>query len=137
MTDRTTISRDGCCPGPPLGERALITTTQAERLARVFQVLANDGRLRLLHELTRAGELAMTDLATAIGMRPQAVSNQLQRLVDRGILAARRDGNRVRYRIEDPCVTSLMDLALCLTESHGELRESAAAVAAEPSLVQG
>jgi hypothetical protein len=30
-------------------------------------------------------------------------------------LAARRQGNRIWYRIEDPCVTRFLDLALCLT----------------------
>jgi len=34
----------------------------------------------------------VTDLAQAIGMKPQAVSNQLQCLVERGILGARRNG---------------------------------------------
>jgi DNA-binding transcriptional ArsR family regulator len=52
-------------------------------------------------------------------MTPQAVSNQLQRLVDREILAARRVGNSVFYRIADPCVSSLLDLGLCLTEALG------------------
>jgi DNA-binding transcriptional ArsR family regulator len=47
-------------------------------------------------------------------MTPQAVSNQLQRLVDRRILAARRQGNNVFYRVVDPCVTSLLELGLCL-----------------------
>ncbi len=39
-------------------------------------------------------------------MRPQAVSNQLQRLLDRGILGSRREGNSIIYRIVDPCVIS-------------------------------
>ena len=80
-------------------------------------MLASDTRLRLLHALARAGALCVTDLADAVGMRPQAVSNQLQRLVDRGMLATRRDGNRIWYRITDPCVTELLDLAWCLTET--------------------
>lgn len=80
-------------------------------------MLASDTRLRLLHALARAGELCVTDLAGAVGMRPQAVSNQLQRLADRGMLATRRDGNRVWYRITDPCVPQLLDLAWCLTEA--------------------
>jgi len=79
-------------------------------------MLANTTRLRLLHALVRAGELCVTDLAQAIGMTPQAVSNQLQRLVDRGILIARRNGSNVHYRILDPCVPSLLDTALCLSE---------------------
>jgi DNA-binding transcriptional ArsR family regulator len=49
-------------------------------------------------------------------MKPQAVSNQLQRLLDRGILACRREGNFIHYRIADRCVTGLLDLGLCLME---------------------
>jgi DNA-binding transcriptional ArsR family regulator len=79
-------------------------------------VLASATRLRLLHALERGQELCVTDLADAVGMRPQGVSNQLQRLRDRGILSSRRDGNRILYRVADPCVTSLLDLGLCLSE---------------------
>lgn len=82
----------------------------------LFKVLGNDSRLRLLHAIHRGGEVPVGELAAAVGMRPQAVSNQLQRLADRGIVAARREGNRIYYSIADPCVPSVLDLALCLTE---------------------
>jgi len=82
----------------------------------VFKVLANDTRLRLLHALVRADEICVTDLAASLGMKPQAVSNQLQRLSDLGILASRRDGNSVYYRLVDLCVRSLLDEGLCLME---------------------
>ena len=49
-------------------------------------------------------------------MKPQAVSNQLQRLSDRGIVQTRREGNNVLYRIVDPCVIDLIDRGLCLLE---------------------
>ena len=107
-----------CAPArPELAGRALIGQRQAAQLEAVFKVLANDTRLRLLHALVRSGQLCVTDLAEAVGLRPQAVSNQLQRLVDRGIVAARRDGNRIWYRVLDPCVVQLLDLAWCLTET--------------------
>lgn len=116
MTAATTEAT--CTPGrPELAGRELISPAQAARLEGVFKMLANDTRLRLLHALVRAGQLCVTDLAETVGMRPQAVSNQLQRLVDRGMLATRRDGNRIWYRITDPCVTELLDLAWCLTET--------------------
>ena len=76
----------------------------------------NGTRLRLLHALVRAGELCVTDLADAIGMKAQAVSNQLQRLTDKGILGSRRNGTQVYYRIVDPCVVALLDQGLCLSE---------------------
>lgn len=101
---------------PKLAGRDLIDGELAERLAGTFKVLANDTRLRLLHALARAGELCVSDLAAEVGMAPQAVSNQLQRLADRRILATRRAGNRILYRIVDECVPALLDLGLCLTE---------------------
>ena len=93
-----------------------LAPADAEELAGTFKVLANDTRLLLLHALVRAGELCVSDLASEVGMAPQAISNQLQRLADRRIVATRRDGNRVLYRIVDPCVPALLDLGLCLTE---------------------
>jgi ArsR family transcriptional regulator, lead/cadmium/zinc/bismuth-responsive transcriptional repressor len=105
-----------CCKNPPLKDRSLLSPIQAGGLAAVFKVLANDTRLRLLHALIRADELCVTDLAASVGMKPQAVSNQLQRLSDLGILAARRDGNSVYYRVVDVCVRSLLDQAICLME---------------------
>ncbi len=96
--------------------RELLETSTAGELAETFKVLANDTRLRLLHALTRAGEVCVSDLAAELEMAPQAVSNQLQRLADRRIVAHRRQGNRILYRIVDQCVPALLDLGLCLTE---------------------
>ncbi len=82
----------------------------------LFKVLANDTRLRLLHVLIKSGELPVTDLAQELEMKPQAVSNQLQKLSIQQIVESRRDGNSIYYRVVDPCVTMLFDLGLCLLE---------------------
>jgi DNA-binding transcriptional ArsR family regulator len=79
-------------------------------------VLANATRLRLLHALVRRPGLSVTALAESIGMKPQAVSNQLQRLTDKGILASARNGTNIHYRVVDPCIVGLLDQGLCLTE---------------------
>jgi DNA-binding transcriptional ArsR family regulator len=55
-------------------------------------------------------------LANVVDMKPQAVSNQLRRLVDMGILDTRRHGNHVHYRIVDTCIAKLMYHGLCLNE---------------------
>ena len=104
-------------PDAPASEQAQpLAPADAEELAGTFKVLASGTRLLLLHALVRAGELCVSDLASEVGMAPQAISNQLQRLADRRIVATRRDGNRILYRIVDPCVPALLDLGLCLTE---------------------
>ena len=106
---------------PALRDRPLLDQYQADELTRLYKVLANDTRLRLLHAIERAGELSVTDLSTEVGMKPQAVSNQLQRLADRRIVASRREGSRLFYRIADPCVPGLLDLGMCLLEETGRL----------------
>jgi DNA-binding transcriptional ArsR family regulator len=120
MALKKQIELPACPPKPALEDRKLITLAEAAELAGLFKVLANDTRLRLLHALARSGELCVTDLATTMGIKPQAVSNQLQRLVDRGILKATRHGNNIHYHIADPCVLNLLDRGLCLIEETRE-----------------
>lgn len=109
-----------CPPKPDLAERRLLTANQAGDLRALFKVLADETRLRLLHALAREPDTRVTDLANKLGMKPQAVSNQLQRLAARGILESRRNGNQIHYRIVDPCVTELLDRGLCLLEDAKE-----------------
>jgi ArsR family transcriptional regulator, lead/cadmium/zinc/bismuth-responsive transcriptional repressor len=104
---------------PAPSKRPLIEPRRAAELSGLFKMLANDTRLRLLHALVRAGELCVTDLAAEVGMAPQAVSNHLQRLADRRVVAARRDGVRLFYHLADPCIAGLLDLGLCLLEETG------------------
>jgi DNA-binding transcriptional ArsR family regulator len=108
-----------CCPaGPAPAKRPPLTFVQAVKMTALFKVLASDTRLRLLHHLVRSGEVCVTDLADALGMKPQAVSNQLQRLSDTNIVAARREGNNIYYRVVDRCVPPLLDQALCIMEDE-------------------
>lgn len=96
--------------------RPIIDSPLAKGLESVFKILGNHTRLRLLHALVRHPDLCVGEIAEAIGMKPQAVSNQLQRLADKGILVSRRSGLKIHYRIVDPCVVSLLDKGLCLLE---------------------
>ncbi len=116
MSTRPVLSSGPFLRKRSLAERPLLTATQASDLEALFKVLANDTRLRLLHALTRAGELNVGELCDAVEMKPQAVSNQLQRLAEQGILEPRREGNSIYYRIVDPCVMALLDRGLCLSE---------------------
>ena len=113
-----------CGSPPPLADRPLLSPVQAAGLAAVFRVLANETRIRLLHALVIADEMPVGQLAAAVSMKPQAVSNQLQRLADLGIVASRREGNSICYRLVDLCVRSLLEQGLCLMEEsladHGQ-----------------
>ncbi len=105
------------CPAKAgIKARPPMTHEQALAVEALFDVLANDTRLRLLGEIARRDQATTSELAQALDLTPQAVSNQLQRLSDRGIVAGRRDGNSVFYRIVDDCVVILLERGLCLIE---------------------
>lgn len=99
---------------PELAQRPLIGVPEVDELAALFRVLASDTRLRILHSIARDGECAVSDIASAVDASPQTVSNHLQRMADQQIVATRREGNRIFYRVIDPCVPGLIELGLCL-----------------------
>ena len=111
-----------CPPKGHVRDIPLLDAKEAQDLMVLFKILANDTRLRLLHALVRQEQMSVTELSQAVSMKPQAVSNQLQKLVDRGILGARRNGNNVHYRIVDPCVESLLNQGWCLMEDSRRRR---------------
>jgi len=95
-----------------------LSFVEAVQVMALFKVLANDTRIRMLHHVIRRGEATVTDIAKTLGMKPQAVSNQLVRLSDTGMLSSRREGNNVYYRVVNACVSPLLDLALCLMQDE-------------------
>ena len=106
-----------CCPGKlELKMRSLISVAQAQNLEKIFKTLSNNTRIRILHAFVKNSELCVTEIARMLDMKSTAVSNQLQKLTDQGIVKNRRDGNRIIYRILDPCIIKLLDSAWCLDE---------------------
>lgn len=105
-----------CSPKPVLADRAILSPKQALALAGLFKIIASPIRLRMLHLLAIRGEESLTEIGEAVGLKPQAASNQLQRLVTAGCLTKARDGKSVRYRICDPCVPILIERGWCLLE---------------------
>ncbi len=111
-----------CCPvHVTFPEQEPISAEKAAELEDLFKILANDTRLRLLHTLARVEEMCVCDIANAVDMTPQAISNQLQRLSDRGIVATRRSGNQIYYRVVDECVVGLLQKAMCLLDDSEKL----------------
>ena len=113
-----------CAAKASLKQRPLMSNEQAVLVESLFEVLANDTRLRLLHEIARHDEICVSDLAEALEMKPQAISNQLQRLQDKSIVAGRRDGNNIYYRIVDQCIVILLERGLCLIEENTQRAKS-------------
>ena len=82
-------------------------------VAARFKALGDPGRLALLSAL-QGGEKSVGELVEATGRGQPNVSQQLAALHRSGLVAPRREGNHVYYRIADPYVVRICD-AVCLS----------------------
>lgn len=80
----------------------------AEVIAQRFRVIGDATRIRLLDQL-RDGEASVQELSESIGGSQQNVSKNLLMLANAGILARRKDGNRVYYSIADEGIFELCE----------------------------
>jgi rhodanese-related sulfurtransferase len=74
-----------------------------DQFARVAQAVASGRRVEIIDVLAN-GERSVEELARHVGMSVANTSRHLQVLKDAGLVAATRDGTRVRYRIASPLV---------------------------------
>jgi ArsR family transcriptional regulator, lead/cadmium/zinc/bismuth-responsive transcriptional repressor len=88
-----------------------------ERAARLFRAAGDVGRLRLLDELMD-GERCVTELAEALGANLSTISQQLRTLRVEELVATRREGKHIFYRLADHHVVELVANVLAHT-SHG------------------
>ncbi len=79
----------------------------ADKAAAVLKALSNPSRLRLLCALV-PGERSVGELEDVLGTSQSYVSGQLARLRAEGIVAARRDGRIIRYRLSDPRISPIL-----------------------------
>ena len=78
----------------------------ARNLAVIFKALSDPTRLRIISILAEC-ELCVNDLSQALGMTQSAVSHQLADMREKRLLAARRDGRHIYYRLDDEHVRHL------------------------------
>jgi DNA-binding transcriptional ArsR family regulator len=84
---------------------------ELEGLTRLFRLLGDPTRARLLYALLEAGELCVCDLAATIDATETTVSQSLRLLRTAGVVRARRAGRTIHYRLEDAHVRMLLDLS--------------------------
>ena len=101
-----------------------------ERQARICQVLADPKRLRLLDQL-RAGERSVGELASALGVAYPNVSQHLNVMRDAGLVATRREGTTIFYRLAYPRIVEACDIVHEILRA--QLAEAAALVDQAPA----
>ena len=87
------------------------------QLACVAKALGHAHRLELL-ELSAQGERSVEALAESAGLKVGNASQHLQHLRRAGLLASRRDGKQVLYRLTDEAIVGLLTDLRCIAERN-------------------
>ena len=99
------LSSAGPRPWQPPGFRR---AWELQRQARVLRALGHSARLEIV-EMLRGGERCVCEIEPALGRAQPNVSQHLAILRAANLVAARRDGQRMMYRLADPSIPEVLD----------------------------
>ena len=88
-----------------------------ERMAEALKSLGHPQRLRIVETLDIRGETSVGDIAAACGGSQSQVSQHLNQMRRLGLVAARRSGTQVLYRLASEHPVTILN---CMREKHGE-----------------
>ncbi len=89
----------------------------AASAARLLKLMASEPRLMLLCRLGQ-GECSVGELAAHVSLSQTAASQHLAKLRAEGIVATRREGQTIHYRLIDPAAASIIE-TLCKVFQDG------------------
>jgi ArsR family transcriptional regulator len=96
-----------------------------KRESEILAALGNEHRLKIV-EFLRVGECCVCEITPRFELDPSVVSRHLATLERAGIVASRRDGRWIHYRIADPRVLRLLAAAGSLAGQRNPDRPRAA-----------
>jgi len=85
--------------------------------ADFFKALSHPARIKIL-EMIRADELSVTELQDHLGIESSSVSQHLSVLRNKNIVGSRKSGTTVYYRIRDPEILELLEVARRIFNNH-------------------
>jgi DNA-binding transcriptional ArsR family regulator len=85
--------------------------------AEFFKALGHPARLVILEQI-RSGEKNVHELQTVLEIDQSSVSQQLAVLRNKNIVDPRKEGTLVYYRVRDPMIFQLLDVAQEIFNNH-------------------
>jgi ArsR family transcriptional regulator len=79
-------------------------------MAEKFRMLSDPTRLAILRCLMDGNEINVTQLVAKTGRELANVSKHLKLMAETGLLARRKDGSFVLYRLDDPVLEKICEL---------------------------
>ncbi len=101
-----------------------VKQSQYEARARIIKAMAHPSRLFIVDELSR-GERCVCELTALVGADISTVSKHLSLLKKVGIVADRKDGLMVYYRLKIPCIMKFFECVEAVQQAGAGSRKRA------------
>ncbi|HCU52980.1 MAG TPA: transcriptional regulator [Gammaproteobacteria bacterium] len=91
-------------------EKMVLITNEDDifQASHSLKAMAHPLRLKILCILGGSGEVSVQDIVEQVGTSQSNISQHLSILREKGILASRKDANKVYYRVADPKILQLI-----------------------------
>lgn len=95
---------------------------QYEARAAIVKALACPARLMIVDELAECGERSVQELTAMIGTDASTVSRHLSTLKNAGIVASRKSGTTVYYRLRMKCIPVFLNCVESMLREDAEMK---------------
>lgn len=106
------ITSTGYSDMTAMAEKVTLITNEEDifHASHSLKAMAHPLRLKILCILGgSSSEISVQDIVEQVGTSQSNISQHLSILRDKGILASRKDANKVYYRVADPKILQLID----------------------------
>lgn len=92
-------------------KKKVLAADKVEQLAQLFKAIADPGRIKILQALEH-DEMCVCDLAAFLEVSESAVSHQLRLLRQQQLVANRREGAVLYYRLNKRIANQLLNFGI-------------------------
>lgn len=96
------------CSESVVADPIQLAQKELDQMTRIFKVLSDESRLKIISLLTRRQNIGVTEIASSLNMSVSGVSHQLSMLEHLGFVSREKIGRRVHHSIKDPCILDIL-----------------------------
>ena len=115
-----------CCHRCHVRRRVWMTSqrdpARYESRAAIVKALACPARLMIVDELAECGERSVQELTAMIGTDGSTVSRHLSTLKNAGVVASRKSGTTVYYRLRMKCIPAFLKCVESMLREDAEMK---------------
>lgn len=94
-----------------------------DALSCFYKMLSDGTRCKIICAL-KESEMCVCDIAYLLNMTKSAVSHQLSKMRESGVVKCRRDGKEIYYSLDDSHVSVILELSLTHIRHKSEERDN-------------